>query len=1183
MCVENGHCIDKRKVCDFKIDCPTPGGSDEAQCGTCTFDNNNGTLCSWEDHSFSDLNWILATGATNMGPSSDHTTGNGFYITVPPNNFYKFASLRSPTVGPAGIECQLKFSYYMNTQTAMNSSRISVYIRNENDNFTSFTYIANIDHSTGPEWKQNVINIGYQSRRFFIEIDGIPYEKTAIGIDDVEFYNCQSETAPELGLSINCTFENGWCNFFQDTTADFQWTRTNIQTSSANAGPDFDHTSGSGYYVFLEASSPRIPGDHARLISALQYPSSTPQCLTFWYHMYGSDIGTLNVFVQMISTDLNSTSSTLVWTKSGAHGNQWHRATHTLDNLNSTGMYGWRIAFDGVVGGGFLGDIALDDIGWSPNTICSAEKITTTLSQPVASTTYPPTIYDCNFECNCTCNWKNDNTTNFTWAVTQAMIWSSGIVDDSDHTTGATFGYYMYFKTNPSAKFNDTTRLISPDLISTNDEKCFRFYYRMYGSNIYQLNIYARINGNLGKALWRREGNQGNQWLFGSLSLGGNHQQTIGQPYQLVVENLIGKNFLGYISVDDLAVNSGPCPISSVCDFESSEQCDYINDPTNTINWKRSQAETDSSFPSIDVTYSTSYGHFMLLKDKNTTGPVYSRLITPHYPSTSGSCLRWYMLLENAPTLNIKIDAVNILNSTNLYTIHGTYGKQWRLAQTTIRSTSSYQVIFEGILNNANKIIDSLAIDDIEMKSGVCEELGSCDFENGLCGFQNIRSDFSWKRTSHSTEVLNTLEVDHTTNSERGFYLWIDREQSVKGQKARIESEIMPIGIRCISFWSYLNNTLSAELNVYIHDLQLDIYSLIWSTNKPRGPFWVYREINTPPILTVNRTTGYTIVYEAIVGSNTGDFAIDDLLTQPGACTQTTTAGPTTPYTGPSTTRYAGPSTTTTGPTTPYTGPSTTRYTGTSTTTTRPTTPYTGPATTRYTGTSRTPTPPPSPETPSTTTTGPTTPYTGPSTTRYTGTSTTTAGPTTPYAGPSTTRSTNPSITGDTHPLTSTTVVGSESIGLLISSYSEESTLQTGSLMASDSYSSTLPVISETTAPDSINVTSNSYIVCATYVCFNGGSCKQEVGAAICECTSDYNGPQCENKKQPSKKSNLAAILGGVFGALGGIGIAISVFAFLSSKLGAARVAVASTPLVDSSTKVSSANPVYSEADVNDV
>ncbi|CAF4116591.1 unnamed protein product, partial [Rotaria magnacalcarata] len=745
MCMENGHCIDKRKVCDFKIDCPTPGGSDEAQCGTCTFDNNNGTLCGWEDRSFSDLNWVLATGATNMGPSSDHTTGNGFYITVPPNNLYKFASLRSQTVGPAGVECQLKFSYYMNTQTTMNSSKISVYIRNENDNFTSFTYIANIYHSTGPEWKQNVINIGYQSRRFFIEIDGIPYEKTAIAIDDVEFYNCQSETTPELGLSINCTFENGWCNFFQNTTADFQWTRTNIQTSSSNTGPNFDHTSGSGYYVFIEASSPRIPGDHARLISALQYPSSTAQRLTFWYHMYGSDIGTLNVFVQMISTDLNSTSSTFVWTKSGTHGNQWHRATQTLYNLNSTDMYGWRIAFDGVVGDGFLGDIALDDIAWSPNTICSAEEITTTLSQPVASTTY-------------------------------------------------------------------------------------------------------------------------------------------------------------------------------------------------------------------------------------------------------------------------------------------------------------------------RKIIDSLAIDDVEMKSGVCKELGSCDFENDLCGFQNLRSDFTWKLTSHSTDLLNTLEVDHTTNSQEGFYLWIDREQSVKGQKARIESEPMPIGIRCISFWSYLNNTVSAELNVYIYDLQLDIYNLIWSTNKPSGPFWVYRKITAPPILTLNRTTAYTIVYEAIVGSKTGDFAIDDLLTQPGACTPTTTDASSTKLYTTTYTITNSNSTTSYEPLSTTTGPWTTRYTGSSTTG------YTGSSTTGYTGSS---------------------PAAGPSTTRYTGSSTT--------------RYTGPSITGDTHPLTAATIAGSESIALLISSYTEESTLQTGSLLTSDSNSATLSVINELTTSDSLHVTSNSYIVCAEYVCFNGGTCKLELGAAICE------------------------------------------------------------------------------------
>ncbi|CAF4772226.1 unnamed protein product, partial [Rotaria magnacalcarata] len=80
-----------------------PGGSDEAQCGSCTFDNNNGTLCGWKDFSFSDLEWVLATGNANMGPPSDHTTGNGFYITVPPTDFFRFASIRSPIIGPAGI------------------------------------------------------------------------------------------------------------------------------------------------------------------------------------------------------------------------------------------------------------------------------------------------------------------------------------------------------------------------------------------------------------------------------------------------------------------------------------------------------------------------------------------------------------------------------------------------------------------------------------------------------------------------------------------------------------------------------------------------------------------------------------------------------------------------------------------------------------------------------------------------------------------------------------------------------------------------------------------------------------------------------------------------------------------------------------------------------------------------
>lgn len=58
-------------------------------------------------------------------------------------------------------------------------------------------------------------------------------------------------------------------------------------------------------------------------------------------------------------------------------------------------------------------------------------------------------------------------------------------------------------------------------------------------------------------------GFQGNQWQFGRISLRDNVEQAINQPYQLVVEAIVGKSIQGDISIDDLAVNQGPCPVSS--------------------------------------------------------------------------------------------------------------------------------------------------------------------------------------------------------------------------------------------------------------------------------------------------------------------------------------------------------------------------------------------------------------------------------------------------------------------------------------------------------------------------------------------------------------------------------------------------------------------------------------------
>ncbi|CAF5162507.1 unnamed protein product, partial [Rotaria sp. Silwood1] len=176
----------------------------------------------------------------------------------------------------------------------------------------------------------------------------------------------------------------------------------------------------------------------------------------------------------------------------------------------------------------------------------------------------------------------------------------------------------------------------------------------------------------------------------------------------------------------------------------------------------------------------------------------------------------------------------------------------------------------------------------VEIKSGVCEQLASCDFETGLCGFQNLKTDFDWKRTSYNVELFGAPQFDHTTNSRGGFYLWMDRRQTTKGRKARIESELMLVDIRCVSFWYYMNNTVDAQLNVYIRDPRSDTYNLIWSNDQIHGSFWVLKEITVRPNMTVYGTNRFTIVYEAVVGSKTGDLAIDDLTTRSGNCLSTT-------------------------------------------------------------------------------------------------------------------------------------------------------------------------------------------------------------------------------------------------------------------------------------------------------
>lgn len=67
-----------------------------------------------------------------------------------------------------------------------------------------------------------------------------------------------------------------------------------------------------GHYIYIEASSPRKPGDNAMLVSAQQPTPTSDQCFEFWYSMYGAETGTLNLYIEH-GNQLGSP----VWTKQG--------------------------------------------------------------------------------------------------------------------------------------------------------------------------------------------------------------------------------------------------------------------------------------------------------------------------------------------------------------------------------------------------------------------------------------------------------------------------------------------------------------------------------------------------------------------------------------------------------------------------------------------------------------------------------------------------------------------------------------------------------------------------------------------------------------------------------------------------------------------------------------------------
>ncbi|CAB1350273.1 unnamed protein product [Coregonus sp. 'balchen'] len=198
-----------------------------------------------------------------------------------------------------------------------------------------------------------------------------PERSTAAGMGlRLELLGCEIEggtTVPEGKTEVDtipaflwfaCDF--GWANdpSFCDWTSEdsvFRWQIQSSGTPTLNTGPNMDHTGGSGNFIYTLATGAQET-EVARLVSPVVTAGQSDLCVSFWYHMFGSHIGTLHIKQRKETVD--GMADILLWTVSGHQGNRWREGRVLVPHSSKP----YQVVIEGLVERKSWGDIAVDDI-----------------------------------------------------------------------------------------------------------------------------------------------------------------------------------------------------------------------------------------------------------------------------------------------------------------------------------------------------------------------------------------------------------------------------------------------------------------------------------------------------------------------------------------------------------------------------------------------------------------------------------------------------------------------------------------------------------------------------------------------------------------------------------------------------------------------------------------------------
>ncbi|XP_039517193.1 MAM and LDL-receptor class A domain-containing protein 1 isoform X2 [Pimephales promelas] len=931
-------------------DNPTPTRPPASCPWSCNFDQDE---CGWEQliqDSFDWTRWSGSTPTNFTGPSSDHTTGSGFYMYIEGNSVVHGDSARimSPVCNTSGRQC-LSFWFHMYGLASAMSLNLYIYESNHAIKIWSRT------NNQGNSWYQGQVEIQPQ-QPFQVIIEGIrgSNQHSDLAIDDVAimYGACDYSSAevsdsptlaphlttpnsinPQPNCRMNCDFEKDICSWTQMVTDVFDWTRHTGSTPTSMTGPSSDHTTGSGFYMYIEGDSATY-GDMARLLSA-ECADPQPQCLQFWYHMHGSS-WTMGLSVHILQGNVGKE----VWKMNEDHGDMWHLAQ--VDLISDVKF---KVIFEGRRGSSARSDVAIDDVSLHRGA-CSEllnqvatplvpmpPAATTPQSVPIQTAEIPKTSVYCSINCDFErdiCAWTQLANDVFDWTRHRGSTPTSMTGPSSDHTTGS--GFYMYIE-GDSAVHGDTARLLSAQCADPQPQ-CLQFWYHMQGSSwTMGLSVYLLQYGNVAKEVWRKREDQGNMWHLAQVDL------RPDVKFQVIFEGRRGSSAQSDVAIDDVSLHRGACsdlpnqmappsvplpqsaPIqrreipnpsaycSINCDFER-DICAWTQLATDVFDWTRQRGSTPTSMTGPSSDHTTGSGFYMYIEGDSAVHGDTARLLSAQCADPQPQCLQfWYHMHGSSWTMGLSVYLLQYGNvAKEVWRKREDQGNMWHLAQVDLRPDVKFQVIFEG--RRGSSAQSDVAIDDVSLHRGACSDLPNqmappsvplpqsvpiqhreipnpsaycsinCDFERDICAWTQLATDvFDWTRHRGSTPTSMTgPSSDHTTGS--GFYMYIEGDSAVHGDTARLLSaQCADPQPQCLQFWYHMQgSSWTMGLSVYL--LQYgNVAKEVWRKREDQGNMWHLAQVDLRP------DVKFQVIFEGRRGSSAqSDVAIDDVSLHRGAC-----------------------------------------------------------------------------------------------------------------------------------------------------------------------------------------------------------------------------------------------------------------------------------------------------------